>query len=145
MRFVITQTCYGTTIVRKLKEDSFKGYFYLIVLFKGLDSCPQLEFFSICKYFGFYLKEVSNWSYSQESNCNSADCAHHICVISKQALLFPRVHLPFEYIIVSNMQHKIKCWTFLLRIVCFYFYKIGTLMLASKIKIIKDQMLHVDA
>jgi hypothetical protein len=36
------------------------------------------------------------------------------------ALLFLILHLSFEYIIVLDLQHKIKCWTFMFRTICFY-------------------------
>jgi hypothetical protein len=60
MRSMIIQRCYETTTIKKLKEDPFKGYFYLVVLLGGQILVPNLRFFSICKYIGFYLEDVAN-------------------------------------------------------------------------------------
>jgi hypothetical protein len=68
---------------------------------------------------------------------------YHLDALLFPALLFSRMHLPFECIVVSNLQQKIKCWTFLLRIACFYCCRAGTSMLASKIQALEDQMSKV--
>ncbi len=57
----------------------FKGYFYSILLFQGLDSCTQLDIFSCCKFLGFLFER------------------------SSKLVLFPRVKLRFNWVWTSYM------------------------------------------
>jgi hypothetical protein len=47
-------------------------------------------------------------------HCCFQKCICHLNALLFPTLSFPILHLPFEYIIVLDLQHKIKCWTFCL-------------------------------